>query len=85
MGIFIRPADNNYLCIGRNYYEVIYEKRDNMGEQIIREKLYNNTSSDKHCLDAAFINDKEYLLLFNEGNYDFGYYPPNVSVVLKRI
>lgn len=85
-GHILVNSKNNYLLIGLNSYEVEYENRDYSGDRIIRDKLYDNENSNKKCLDAMFINDKEYIMLFNDDDYyDYPYDTAKISIAKRNI
>ncbi len=85
-GHILATSNNDYYLVGRNSYEVEYENRTNSGDRIIREQLYDNENSDKKCLDAMFISDKEYLMLFNNDEYyDYPYDTAKISIEKRNL
>lgn len=85
-GHILVTSNNDYFLVGRNSYIVEYENLDNSGDRIIREQLYDNENSSQKCLDAMFINDKDYLMLFNNDEYyDYPYDTANISLVKRNI
>ena len=54
---------------GTDFYEVNYYHLNQNGSQISKNLLFNNANSEKHCRDALFINDNDYLLLLTEFLY----------------
>lgn len=83
-------ANNDYRLLGNatnsEFDDIIYVEPRNLDNIIYKKTLYENDNSKRKCVDGIFLNDKDYLLLFNDNKYnDFFYDSARISIEKRQL